>query len=113
MRRRSVTGDRFRGQLSHLLDDALFEPVAWSRALYAPPWRWASGRSLENAWENAGEKLWSGLGGVILVEAVKRQCAAAQAVLRVLPRALLKNVPTPRYLGSRYLLTCVRERRFP
>lgn len=64
-----------RGQLSHLLDDALFEPVAWSRALYAPPWRWASGRSLANAWENAGEKLWSGLGGVILVEAVKRTSA--------------------------------------
>ena len=71
-----------RGQLTQLLDDALFEPVAWSRALYAPPWRWASGKGIAGAWEKAGEKFWPGLGGLILVEAVKRTNA-----LRPLGRA--------------------------
>lgn len=64
-----------RGQLTQLLHDALFEPAAWSRALYAPPWRWSTWPRLAQAWEKAGETAWPGLGGVILVEAVKRNAA--------------------------------------
>lgn len=64
-----------RGQLTHLLDDAMFEPTAWSRALYAPPWRWSTGPRTAQVWEKAGEHAWAGLGGVIMVEAIKRTAA--------------------------------------
>ncbi|MEO1038403.1 MAG: methyltransferase domain-containing protein [Pseudomonadota bacterium] len=60
-----------RAQLTRLLSDALFEPVAWARALYAPPWRWASGVRTSEAFEHVGERLWAPFGGLILVEAVK------------------------------------------
>ena len=60
-----------RGQLTRLLSDGLFEPVAWARALYAPPWRWAAGESTAAAFEHVGERLWAPFGGLILVEAVK------------------------------------------
>ena len=60
-----------RGQLSGLLDDALLEPTAWSRALYAPPWGWSTHRRIANVWEEVGEYAWAGLGGVLMVEAVK------------------------------------------
>lgn len=60
-----------RGQLTRLLTDALFEPVAWSRALYAPPWRWACARKPADMFETAGETAFSAFGGLILVEAVK------------------------------------------
>jgi SAM-dependent methyltransferase len=62
-----------RTQLSGLLTDAMFQPVAWSRALYAPPlpWKLATGGAAET-WESVGEKAWPALGGLLLVEAVKR-----------------------------------------
>lgn len=61
-----------RAQLARLLDDALFEPTAWSRALYTPPWKWSTHPRIARMWESAGERAWPGLGGVVLVEAVKR-----------------------------------------
>lgn len=61
-----------KAQLSTLLRGGLFEPVAWSRALYVPPIRWGPVLAAAEAWERAGERLWPRLGGVILVEAVKR-----------------------------------------
>lgn len=64
-----------RGQLTQLLGDALFEPMAWSRALYAPPWRWSTGPKTAEVWEKTGETAWPGLGGVVLVEATKRTAA--------------------------------------
>jgi SAM-dependent methyltransferase len=62
-----------RSQLSSLLTDAMFQPVAWSRALYAPPlsWKVATGGAAET-WEAVGEKGWPALGGLLLVDAVKR-----------------------------------------
>ncbi|MHA6288917.1 class I SAM-dependent methyltransferase [Maricaulis sp. CAU 1757] len=60
-----------KGQLVRLLEDAMLEPTAWSRALYAPPWGWSTGPRLSQGWESVGETLWPGLGGLILVEAVK------------------------------------------
>ncbi|WP_439636494.1 class I SAM-dependent methyltransferase [Oceanicaulis sp.] len=60
-----------RSQLGGLLSDALFEPVAWSRALYAPPWRFACGPKTVRAFESTGERLWPAFGGLILSEAVK------------------------------------------
>ena len=64
-----------RAQLSQLLDDALFEPTAWSRALYTPPWKWSTNTRIARMWEETGERAWPALGGVILVEAVKRTMA--------------------------------------
>lgn len=64
-----------RAQLNQLLDDALFEPTAWSRALYAPPWKWSTNTRIAQMWENNGERFWPGLGGVLMVEAVKRTMA--------------------------------------
>ena len=60
-----------RRQLYRLLQETLFEPTAFSRAVYAPPWRWASGQTIANGFETLGEKFWPGLGGLLLVEAVK------------------------------------------
>jgi SAM-dependent methyltransferase len=78
-----------RGQLSVLLSDALFEPVAWSKALYAPPFAWTTGPRAAELFENAGEKVWPAFGGLILAEAVKhvgavRPGARAPARRRVL-----------------------------
>jgi SAM-dependent methyltransferase len=64
-----------RGQLAGLLTDAAFTPTAWSRALYAPPWKWCCKNDRALGWEQTGEKLWSGLGGLILAEAIKHTAA--------------------------------------
>lgn len=60
-----------RTQLTRLLTDSLLEPTAWSRALYAPPWRWACAPKPAEMFETAGETTFSAFGGLILVEAVK------------------------------------------
>ena len=66
-----------RGQLTRVLRGGLFEPVHWARALYAPPVPWTPVVQSAEAWERAGERLWPRFGGVILVEAVKREFAGA------------------------------------
>ena len=60
-----------RAQLTRLLSDALFEPTAWSRALYAPPWRFTCGERAADGFEAMGENLFPAFGGLILAEAVK------------------------------------------
>ncbi len=80
-----------RGQLTRALRDALFEPSAWARALYAPPWNWLCGPRAANGFEAVGEKVWPGFGGLILVEAVKHVGAvrprAAPAAVKPLEAA--------------------------
>ena len=61
-----------RTQLSDTLRDAMFEPVAFARAIYMPPTLWGPVIRSAEAWERAGERLWSRHGGVVLVEAIKR-----------------------------------------
>jgi SAM-dependent methyltransferase len=61
-----------RRQLSQLLEESLFEPTAWSHALFVPPIPWRVVASTAGAWEKAGETFWPALGGVVMVEAVKR-----------------------------------------
>lgn len=61
-----------RPQLASLLGDAMFQPVAWARALYAPPLAWKLAAGAADAWESTGEKVWPAFGGLLLVEAVKR-----------------------------------------
>ena len=81
-----------RGQLETLVREAELEPVAWSQALYVPPWtplaRWADG------FEQTGSRLWPGFAGLVLMEAVKRTFA-----LKAKPaRARLTN-PLPGVLA--------------
>lgn len=59
-----------RRQLAALLRDNLFEPTATARALYA--WPWGFGLALADPLEKAGETLWPALGGLLMMEAVKR-----------------------------------------
>ncbi len=86
-------------QLSDLLSDAMFAPVAWSRALYAPPlsWKVAAGGAAET-WESVGERAWPALGGLLLVDAVKRLYADS------LPgggrRVLMAQPATARFEGN-------------
>lgn len=61
-----------RRQLSELLGAAMFETTAWSHALYVPPVNLRLVAASAGAWERAGETLWPALGGVVLVEGVKR-----------------------------------------
>lgn len=58
-------------QLTRLLTDALFEPTAWSRALFTPPWRFTCGERTADGFEAVGERLFPAFGGLILTEAVK------------------------------------------
>ncbi len=60
-------------QLEKLVRGAELEPIAWSRALYAPPWRWAV--RWADGLEQAGPWFWPMLSGLILIEAVKQTFA--------------------------------------
>lgn len=79
-----------RHQLAALLSDAMFEPVASARALYAPPLDWAPLVRAADAFERVGEVLWPALGGVVLMEAVKRLYATTA---RSEGRVLLAKTP--------------------
>ncbi len=79
-----------RTQLSGLLTDAMFEPVASARALYAPPSAWSPFVGAADAFERVGELLWPAQGGVLLMEAVKRLYASTA---RSEGRVLLAKAP--------------------
>lgn len=64
-----------RRQLYDLLGQCMFEPTAWSHALYVPPVPWRIVASSAGAWEKAGDTFWPALGGVVMVEAIKRLVA--------------------------------------
>lgn len=85
-------------QLATLLQDAMFQPVAWGRALFAPPLPWKIAAGAADAWETAGGRLWPTFSGVLMVEAVKRTYAGA------LPgrsgRVLLAQPAIARFTGS-------------
>lgn len=84
-----------RHQLELLVRDAALEPVAWSRALYAPPVHW-SARWAEG-FEQMGTWLWPMLSGVVLMEAVKQTFAVkpkgSRAAVRVFRPAVLQPAP--------------------
>ena len=66
-----------RGELDRLLRSALFEPLAWDRALYMPPFR---GRRLVRTglgWDRVLKRIIPGMAGVHLVEAGKTFYGAA------------------------------------
>lgn len=61
-----------RRQLSALLSDGLFQVTASAHALYMPPVATGLVTAAAEGWERAGSWLTPGLGGVVLIEAVKR-----------------------------------------
>ncbi len=87
-----------KSQLSGLLSDALFEPVAFSRALYAPPSAWPPFVRAADAFERIGEQVWSNHGGLLLMEAVKRLYATTARSAR---RVLLAKAPIRSQEGGR------------
>lgn len=79
-----------RTQLAALLSDSMFEPVASSRALYAPPMTWTPFVRAADAFERVGELVWPAQGGLVLMEAVKRLYATTA---RSEGRVLLAKAP--------------------
>ena len=74
-----------RAQLSALMADCLFEPMASARALYLPPLDTPLAIGLAEGWERLGETAAPAFGGVVLMEAVKRlYVSAARAERRIL-----------------------------
>jgi SAM-dependent methyltransferase len=86
------------GQLSVLMSDAMFQPVAWSRAVYVPPIRFGPFLAAADAWERIGETLWPAFSGLVMVEAVKRLYAEVSGSKR---RLLFAGVRAKTDDGSR------------
>ncbi|MCT4656583.1 MAG: class I SAM-dependent methyltransferase [Cohaesibacter sp.] len=60
-----------RGQLTHLLRDTLFTPVAWNEALYFGPFKGKTPFGSARAWEKVGARFWPAFSGVLIVEVTK------------------------------------------
>ena len=69
--------------------DAVFEPVRWRRALFAPPFESLTGSGA--GWEKVGARFFSGIGGVHVVEAAKSLYAAAVPKRSVVAQVALKT----------------------
>ncbi len=61
-----------RSQLKAVLSDAGFMPTMSSGALYIPPSKALTRKTVLNVTETFGETVWPGFSGLVLVEAVKR-----------------------------------------
>lgn len=61
-----------RSQLIGYLSDSLFQVSASTTAVHMPPLNWSIITAAARSWERVGEIVTPGLGGVVLVEAVKR-----------------------------------------
>lgn len=87
-----------RRQLEALVREAELEPVAWSRALYAPPWAWTA-RWAEGL-EQIGSIVWPMLSGVILLEAVKQTFAVKPKGLGAPARVFVPGALRPQPAGK-------------
>jgi ubiquinone/menaquinone biosynthesis C-methylase UbiE len=85
-----------RTQLAALLRDAMFEPTASSRALFAPPWSWRPLLAVADDLERVGEAVWPAFGGLVMMEAVKRLAAEAPPVKGRVVRARAAAATTKR-----------------
>jgi SAM-dependent methyltransferase len=81
-----------RVQIVRLLEDCLFEPGRPQSGLFLPPMRSRLILRWPGSWEGVGARLWSGLGGVVLVEATKRVYATPGTKAR---RRVLVGMPVP------------------
>jgi SAM-dependent methyltransferase len=83
-----------RSQLEALVREAQLEPVAWSRALFAPPLQWTA--RWADGFEQAGSRLWPAFSGAILLEAVKQTFAVKPRGRRAPARVFAPGVLQPR-----------------
>ncbi len=72
-----------RSQLWRLLEAGMFQPTAWAYALHMLPLDWRVIAGAASAWERTGQAFWPRLGGVVMVEAVKRLVISPNAPARV------------------------------
>jgi len=84
-----------RGQLERLLHQSMFRPLAWSGALYFPPLGARFLLRAARAWERAGAQMWSGLSGVLMVEAAKDMLQPVARIAAVKARAERPAVARP------------------
>lgn len=98
-----------RGQMTQLLRDSLFSPVAWGEALHMMPLKRRRWRRPWTTWEAVGGALWPAFAGVIVVEATKqlyqgipvaRRARATPKLRPVLMPAPAGAVPTTRDAGG-------------
>jgi SAM-dependent methyltransferase len=87
-----------RGQLVELLREALFTPVGWDEALWAPPFARSSLLRTAVAWERVGKTLSFPFAGVHIVEATKQvwrpvTAKPARSLARVLAPASTSPEP--------------------
>ena len=82
-----------RHQLEQLVREAELEPMAWSRALYAPPV--AGLARYAEVFEQAGARLWPRFAGLILLEAVKQTFAVKPKGLRAPTRVFVPGALKP------------------
>ena len=87
-----------RTQLESLLREAELEPTAWSRALFGPPLQWTS--RWADGLEAVGARLWPGLSGLIMLEAVKQTFAVRPRGRRARARVFAPGVLAPAPIGS-------------
>lgn len=99
-----------RHQLESLVREAELEPVAWSRALFGPPFQWAAGWA--EGLEPVGARLWPALSGLILLEAVKQTFAVRPKGRRAPVRSTVTGIlqPQPARKASKHRRT--RQDRF-
>jgi len=86
-----------RGQLKAVLKDAGFIPTVWSGALYIPPWRFMTGKTILNVTESFGETVWPGFSGLVLVEALKRLYAEPSGKLK---EGIKRPIFSPKPIGT-------------
>ncbi|MDR3511856.1 MAG: methyltransferase domain-containing protein [Caulobacteraceae bacterium] len=82
-----------RNQLETLVREADLEPLAWSRALFGPPLQWTA--RWAEGFEQAGARLWPGLSGLILLEAVKRTFAVRPRGRKIPARVFVPGALAP------------------
>jgi SAM-dependent methyltransferase len=87
-----------RGQLETLVREAELEPVAWSRALFAPPLQWTA--PWADSLEQIGQRLWPGFSGLILLEAVKQTFAVKPKGRRMPARVFSPGALQPAGVGK-------------
>ena len=87
-----------RTQLEGLLREAELEPTAWSRALFAPPLQWTA--RWADGLEAVGARLWPGLSGLLMLEAVKQTFAVRPRGRRARVRVFAPGVLAPAPIGA-------------
>jgi hypothetical protein len=85
-------------RLQALLRDAVFHPLVWDTALFFPPLRSPLLLKAARAWEQAGSRLWPGLGGVLMLEAEKNMLRPVGLMRRADARATRPALATPQPL---------------